>query len=172
MDTSEIQELNRTLGYIEDHIEDVRMFLQNDPNWIAAIQPPRGRKKGGRKRFPGTPSSSGSPNGPVVKIQTKVGKKRKRKLAKLERRKRKEAERDRNWVSDVVDKKRRYKVDILLPDPKVGRTLGVKYHIPIGDVWIHAGVGVFVRQKVYRHFEKVRKKLSDRMEKVTTENLS
>ena len=176
MDTREIRERNPTLGYIEDHIEDVRMFLQNDPNWMAAIQPIRAKKKGGKKRFPGTPSSNDAPDKPIVKTQTKIGTKSKRALAKLEKgerkRMRKEGARDRNWLSDATHKKRCHKVDILLPDAKVGKSLGVKNHIPIGEIWIHAGVGVFVRQKVYRHFEKVRRKLSDRMEEVTTEHLS
>ena len=66
----------------------------------------------------------------------------------------------------------RTRVNILLPNDKVAKSLGTKYHIPIGDVWVHAGVGVFVRKKVYQHFETVRKRLSDRMEKISIEDLT
>ena len=54
---------------------------------------------------------------------------------------------------------------IIYPSDDASDRIGTKYaRIPVGDKWVHAGCSVFVPRKVYRHFELVRKALSDRMD--------
>lgn len=155
MDTNEIRELNSTLGEIESHIEDVRMVLRRDPNWMAAIAPPRAKKKGSKKRFPGTPSST---NGPSASLSKKVGKKRKQK------------DKDDLPKHSQKTKNRRLRPFVLIyPSKRTSRQIGKKYReVPMGQKWVHAGYSVFVQKKVYDHFELVRRALSRRMSKLYT----
>ena len=160
MDTSEIRELNSTLGEIENHIEDVRAVLRRDPNWMAAVAPPRvGKKRGGKKRFPGTPSSAEDPSASLSK---KVGKKRKK-------------DKDNRPKHSHKTKSRRLRPFVLIyPSKRTSKQIGKKYReVPTGQKWVHAGYSVFVQKKVYDNFELVRRALSRRISKLyTTERVN
>ena len=151
MKPNEIHEINWSLEQIQNHLRDIYNFMRRDPNYREMFRKKRGfRKKGIQSNRAESPAEERRWNGCPRKGKRRRTPKHKRKA---------------NWVERMGSRKKLPKVRIVFPTESAKGEIDKHYApVPVGNKWVHVGCFVFVPKKVYKHFELVRKALSDRME--------